>query len=106
MKSAVILLACVMFTGCTTFSVTQSDESQTPGEATADGSAIGAELRTISSEIKATSWFSSSQAIAGIKALQTDKTQSFGADIANQQGATNVVAALQAIAQIVSALKP
>jgi len=78
--------------GCTTFHVKQTDESP--------------EARKISSDIKATAWFSSAQSIAKIKALQTDKTQSFGADAVSQKGATNVVAALEAIARIVESLRP
>ncbi len=79
-------------TSCTTFHVTQTDES--PGE------------RVIRSDIKATAWFSSAQNVAKLKALQTDKTQSFGADGVSQQGATNTVAALQAVARILELLRP
>lgn len=83
-------LACV--NGCTTFHVTQTDES--PNE------------RIIRSDIKATAWFSSAQNVAKLKALQTDKTQSFGTDALGQQGATNSVEALKAIAHILELLRP
>ncbi len=78
--------------GCTTFEVTQTDES--PDE------------RFIRTHIKATAWFSSSQSIAKIKALQTDKTQSFGSDAIGQQGATNTVEVLKSIARILELLRP
>lgn len=85
-----ILLLCL--TGCTSFHVTQVDES--PNE------------RKITLDIRATAWFSSAQSIAKIKALQTDKTQSFGSDNLEQQGATNTVEALKHIAHIIELLKP
>jgi hypothetical protein len=81
------LLACA---GCTCFTVSQKDES--PNE------------RIITSTIRATAWFSSAQAIAGIKAIQTDQTQSFGTDRLNQQGATNTAATLDALARLLTAL--
>lgn len=87
-----ILIACVLLSGCTTFHVTQTDES--PNE------------RVIRSEIKATAWFSSAQNVAKLKALQTDKTQSFGADTVGQQGATNTVEALKAIGNIIQMMRP
>ena len=83
-----LLLLC----GCTSFHVKQTDTS--PNE------------RVISSDIKATAWFSSAQTISKIKALQTDKTQSFGADNIKQQGATNLVATLEALAKVLEALRP
>ena len=91
MKSILALVA-VALCGCTTFHVVQTDES--PNE------------RIIKSDIHAVAWFSSAQSLAKIKALQTDKTQSFGADGFGQQGATNAVEALSAIARIVEALRP
>lgn len=85
-------LGCVLLTGCTTFHVTQTDES--PNE------------RIIRSDIKATAWFSSAQNVAKLKALQTDKTQSFGTDALGQQGATNTVEALKAVVHILELLRP
>jgi hypothetical protein len=89
LKLSTLLL--LLLTGCTTFHVTQTDES--PNE------------RIIRTEIKATAWFSSAQNVAKLKALQTDKTQSFGTDIIGQQGATNVVASLEKMVELVNALK-
>ncbi len=83
-----LLLACG---GCTTFSVSQIDES--PNE------------RTIKTDIKATAWFSSAQNLSKIKALQSDKTQSFGSDAIGQHGATNTVEALRAIVEILKLVK-
>lgn len=91
-QTILFALIAVSLTGCTTFQVSQTDES--PNE------------RIIRSEIKATAWFSSAQSIAKIKALQTDKTQSFGTDSITQQGATNTVEALKAIAHILELLRP
>ena len=87
-----VVLVALVAVGCTTFHVTQTDES--PNE------------RKISSTIKATAWFSSAQTIAGIKALQTDKTQSFGAGSVGQQGDTNAVKALEAVLGILQAVRP
>ena len=78
--------------GCTTFTVKQTDES--PNE------------RTIRTEISATAWFSSAQTVSKIKALQTDRTQSFGSDALGQQGATNTVEALKSIADILRLIRP
>ena len=86
------LLTLALLTGCTQFRVTQTDES--PDE------------RIIRTEIKATAWFTSAQNVAKLKALQTDKTQSFGSDIIGQQGATNAVQALNSIVRILELLQP
>lgn len=91
MKLLSLLLTAAM-TGCTTFHVVQTDES--PNE------------RIITLDIKATAWFSSAQTVAKLKALQTDKTQSFGTDALQQHGATNSVEALKAIAHILELLRP
>jgi len=89
---AATAVAAGLLSGCTTFHVTQTDTS--PDE------------RIIKSEIKATAWFSSAQNVARIKAIQTDKTQSFGTDGLGQQGATNTTEALKAIAHILELLRP
>jgi hypothetical protein len=88
----ILLLLLTTLTGCTTFHVSQLDESP--------------EERTIRTEIKATAWFSSAQNLAKIKALQTDKTQSFGVDAMSQHGATNAVQALGSIVRILELLRP
>lgn len=89
LASVAVLMLCV---SCTTFHVTQIDES--PGE------------RRISLDIKGTAWFSSSTHIAKLKALQSDKVQSFGTDNFTQQGATNTIAALQNIVRILELVRP
>ena len=91
MKTILPILALAL-TGCTTFTVTQTD--------------ISPDERIITSKVSATAWFSSAQNIAKIKALQTDKTQSFGADGLAQHGATNTVEALKAIAEILKYVRP
>ncbi|MDO8335182.1 MAG: hypothetical protein Q7T74_00140 [Candidatus Saccharibacteria bacterium] len=90
MKKLLSLIAIISLTSCSTFNVTQTDESPE---------------RTITSHIKATAFCSSAQSIAKIKAIQTDKTQSFGTDAVGQQGATNVVEALKAIGGILQMVK-
>ena len=69
--------------GCARFSVTQIDES--PDE------------RTITTRLTGTAFFSSAQTISKIKAVQTDKTQSFGTDALGQHGATNVAETVDAL---------
>lgn len=91
----VLLLICL--TGCTHFSVKQLDKSFTID---------GTPEREISTELSGTAWFSSAQHLTGIKAITTDKTQSFGTSTFGQQGATNSVEALKALARIAEAVKP
>lgn len=91
LRTLTILWCLLLASGCTTFKVDQKDESPE---------------RTISSSIKGTAWFSSAQNISRIKALQTDKSQSFGSDGIGQQGATNMVEALGHIKGILEAIKP
>lgn len=78
--------------GCTILHVEQRDES--PNE------------RTITTKITGTAWFSSAQNITKLKALQTDRTQSFGTDSIGQNGATNTVDALRAVVRILELLRP
>ena len=92
MRRLAPLAAAWLLCGCTTFHVIEIDES--PKE------------RTIRTEIKATAWFSSAQRIANIKAIQSDQWQSFGTDSVGQQGATNSVEALKAVARILELLRP
>jgi hypothetical protein len=92
MKNLITISLALLCCSCTTFRVTQVDES--PNE------------RTIRTEISATAWFSSAQNISKIKALQTDKTQSFGSDAIGQHGATNTVEALRAIIRIMELVRP
>lgn len=86
---AVVLLG---LAGCARFSVTQIDES--PNE------------RTITTRITGTALFSSAQTVSRIKAVQTDKTQSFGTDALGQHGATNVAEAVDALTRLVQSLRP
>jgi len=87
-----LALCLLILTGCTSITVTQKDES--PGE------------RTITTKFTGTAWFSSNAQLSKFKALNTDKTQSVGADAINQQGATNTVAALENIVRILELLRP
>lgn len=95
MAPRIMLLAgalAIAGTGCTTFKVDQTDTS--PDE------------RIIQSKIRATAWFSSAQSIANLKAVQTDKSQSFGSTGIGQQGSTNIVEALQALDSILGKIRP
>lgn len=56
--------------------------------------------------IAGTTWFSSATHITNLKALTTDKTQSFGTGTFGQQGATNTLQALEALARIAEAVRP
>jgi len=92
MKTARLLLLALLLPGCTSFHVIQTDDS--PGQ------------RTTRTDLRATAWFSSTQSLSKIKALQTEKTQSFGSDALSQQGATNTTAALEALVKILQLLRP
>jgi hypothetical protein len=83
--------AAALLLGCTTFHVRQNDESPE---------------RKISLDIQGFAWFSGAQNITKLKAVQTDKTQSFGTDQIGMQGPTNTIAALQSIVKILELLRP
>lgn len=89
-SSALLGIALCLLCGCTSFHVTQMDEASD---------------RTVRTDIMATAWFSSAQAIAKIKATTTDRSQSFNSDSIGQQGATNTVEALKAVAHILELIK-
>lgn len=90
--ASVAVLVAMLFSGCTVLNIQQRDES--PDE------------RVITTTIKAVAWFSSAQSITKLKTLNTDKTQSVGTDAIAQQGATNTLATLNALARILEALRP
>jgi hypothetical protein len=90
MKSLLPIL--LLLTGCTSLHVVQTDE--TPGS------------RIIVTDIRASAWFSSAQALSKLKATTTDKTQAFGVDSIAQQGATNTVEALRNIVRIMELMRP
>lgn len=79
------VLIAVTTVGCVQFSVTQRDES--PDE------------RIITTQVKATAFFSSAQAIKNATAIQTDKSQKVGAESVNQESsATNFIEILKWLA--------
>lgn len=92
LRSMAALLLLMLCAGCTTFHVVQTDESTNE--------------RIIKTDLKATAWFSSAQAISKIKALQTDKTQSFGSEAIGQQGSTNMIRTLEAVVRILELTRP
>lgn len=89
--TALLLFGLLLFPGCTSFVVEQGDTSPE---------------RAITFKLRGRAWFSGSQAIANLKAMQTDKTQSFGADSINNRGPTNAVAVIEAATKLVEAAKP
>jgi hypothetical protein len=89
--AALLLIALVpVFTGCTSFVVEQGDTSPE---------------RAITFKLRGHAWFSGSQTIANLKAIQTDKSQSFGTDSINNRGPTNAVAVIEAATKLVEAAK-
>ena len=94
-KTITIIAAMLLCAGCASYKITQRDASPnddgTPG-------------REITTTIKATAWLSSAQSISNLKATQTDKTQTLGASSTTQQGATNIVEVLNALAGVIGAL--
>lgn len=92
MKTLLAFCILCLLSGCASYRVTQQDASATG--------------RTITLDLRASALFSSAQSITKIKALQTDKSQSFGTDSVGQQGATNTVAALHALRDILQLISP
>lgn len=86
-----LIFSSFVLVGCTTVKITQKDESPE---------------RTVSTDVKATAWFSSSQNITKIKTSQTDKTQSTGTEGMTQHGATNAIEALKVINDILGKVRP
>ncbi len=88
------LFLSLLLCGCSTFRVVQRDISDENNG------------REIVTTITGRAWFSSATHLTQLKALQTDKTQSFGAGTYGQQGATNGLAALELLARIAEAVRP
>ena len=99
MKTPIQILALVALTGCSSFDVVQTDRSI---ERRLPDKSVVIE-RDITSKIRARAQASSSQNLSKLKALQTDKTQSFGVDSSQQQGATNVVETINAATKFIEA---
>lgn len=91
--AALCFLCSLLFlgVGCTSFRVVQGDKSPD---------------REITFELTGRAWFSGQQAITQLKAIQTDKSQSFGTDSINQKGPTNAVALIEATTKLLNAAKP
>lgn len=77
--------------GCTSFRVEQGDVSPE---------------RSITFNLSGRAWGSGQQVIAQLKALQTDKSQSFGVDSVSNKGPTNAVALIEATTKLLNAAKP
>lgn len=91
--SALCLLSSLLFlgVGCTSFRVEQGDVSPE---------------REITFRLSGRAWFSGQQAITQLKAIQTDKSQSFGTDSISNKGPTNAVALIEATTKLLNAAKP
>jgi len=92
MKLKYLLALALCAGGCTSYRVTQADTS--------------ASGRKITFDVRANAWFSSAQSISDLAAEQTDKKQVFGTKGISQAGPTNTVATLEALAKVLSALRP
>lgn len=100
MKHAYLFATLALLTGCTTFSTTQSDESQ-------DAQGVEHQVKT---QVRVASFLSARSTMQGWKASQTGKTQgaSIGSVDAGADGATNIAAIAGAIvgAAVKAAVKP
>jgi hypothetical protein len=102
MKPLLPLLAALLLipgSGCARFHANLQDISSSTnrtGEVTS---------RKIITDLSGSAWFSARQEISKFKALQTDKSQSIGGTNAEQHGATNVVAGLEAATELIRELK-
>ena len=90
MKS-IVILACIALSGCAVIHSKQTDIS--PGE------------REIKTDVHGYALFSSSQTLQKLSAKTTDKTQDFGLAGLSQQGATNSAATIQALAELIKAIR-
>lgn len=88
---AVLIVLASATSGCTRFHIKQGDVSPE---------------RSITFDLTGTAWFSGSQAIANLKAMQTDKTQSFGTDSMSQKGPTNTAAVINSLTELLKAAHP
>ena len=96
MKRILILTACVALCGCARFGTTQKDIRYDP---------ITGKIATeVSTKAASYTLFSSKSDLAKWKATQSEKSQ--GAEVGglSQQGGTNAVAVLEALAKVVGAL--
>ena len=83
--------------GCARFTTTQTDLSYDDQS--------GLPLRTITTRVKAVTFWDSTSALANFKASQTDKTQSATVGSLNQSSTNNTAATLNALADLLNAVK-
>lgn len=93
MRTTIVLITLLCLASCARFSTTQTDISAQP-----DGT-----QRTITTKAGASTWFASKSSLANWKATQTDKTQGASVGALTQQGDTNLVNYINAIAAGVAA---
>ena len=93
-SATLLLVLCLLATAsCARFSTDQSDTSY--------DTTTGQPLRTITTEVAVWTLFDANSALAKSKAINTDKSQSAELGGLNQSAsATNIVNALQAMAQV------
>lgn len=92
MKRTIVAVMCVALCSCAHFTTKQTDERMEDG------------TTKITTKASAYTLFSSSSQLANFKATQTEKTQGAEVGSLNQQGGTNTVATLEALARLVGAL--
>lgn len=96
MKTLFLLLISLSIGGCARFNTTQTDLSHEEGQP----------VRQITTKATAYTLFTSRSALANFKASQTDKTQGASVGSLTQESSgTNAVQALEAVANILKALK-
>ena len=96
-KSVPLLMTGFLFTGCASFSTTQTDVSYDPETN---------QTRKITTRAKARTLFEAKSALSNFKASQTDKTQGASVGSLNQEASsTNVAANASALAELIRALK-
>lgn len=89
------LMGALLLTGCAHFQTTQTDLSYDKGKP----------QRTITTKASSYTFFDAKSDLSKFKATQSDKVQSASVgNLTSESSATNAVAMLNAVAQIISAL--
>jgi uncharacterized protein YceK len=99
----IALLLAVVLSGCA-FSRARLADKSIDMEVTKNGT-TNYTVREITTDLKGSAWFSSSQVIENLKATQTDKTQQIGTDHLKQRGATNTAATIREVTDLVREIK-
>lgn len=100
------LAAAILVTGCARFHTRQIDTftSTAPSNGNTNQSSAVPGLQTRTTEVSAWTLFSAKSQLTKFKARQADASQQAEVGELSQQGGTNTVATLQALAALVGAL--